>query len=275
MLVTAAVGALPILTLLLIMGGVAKLFTAGDDGGGQGTISRLGPAVLVPERFRKAAMLACAVGEFALVAGQLAADLAVARLLTVALFAISTYVLWDLRRRRPDVGCGCFGEVSSAPVGLRSLARTAVLTAMAAAVAVADVGVADLIAGVSWTAAAWAAGYLALLLALSPEVEEIVSRLRHRAPCEERPAPPGRALSRLRSSAAWRTHVAALESVEPYDSWRELCWRFFVFPGQGGAEVVFAVYLSGRRPTIRVAVVGQDGNPVEPLAESIAVSATR
>ncbi|MFF4771927.1 MauE/DoxX family redox-associated membrane protein [Microtetraspora fusca] len=275
MLVTAAVAALPILTLLLIMGGVAKLFTAGDDGGGQDTLSRLGPAVLVPERFRKAAMLACAVGEFALVAGQLAADLVVARLLTVAFFAISTYVLWDLRRRRPDVGCGCFGEVSSTPVGLRSVARTAVLTGMAVAVAAADVGVADLVAGVSWTAAAWAAGYLALLLALSPEVEEIMSRLRHRAPCEERPVPPGRALARLKASTAWRTHAAVLESGEPDDSWRELCWRFFVFPGQGGADVVFAVHLSGRRPTVRVAVVGQDGNPIEPLAESIAVSATR
>ncbi|WP_067185505.1 MauE/DoxX family redox-associated membrane protein [Microtetraspora niveoalba] len=273
MLVNAAVAALPVLTLLLIMGGVAKLFTAGDDGGGQDALSRLGPAVLVPERFRRTAMLVCAIGEFALVAGQLAADLAVARWLTVVFFAISTYVLWDLRRRRPDVGCGCFGEVSSTPVGLRSVTRTAVLTGMAVAVAVSDIGAADALAGVSWTAAAWAAGYLALLLSLSPEVEEIFSRLRHRAPCEERPMPADRALTRLRSSTAWRAHAAGLESDEPYDSWRELCWRFFVFPGQGGADVVFAVYLSGRRPAVRVAVVGQDGNPIEPLQESIAVSA--
>ncbi|GLX01357.1 MauE/DoxX family redox-associated membrane protein [Microtetraspora sp. NBRC 16547] len=272
MLVTAAVAALPILTLLLTTGGVAKLITAGEDAG-QGALSRLGPAVLIPERFRRAAMLAGALGEFALVAGQLAANLAVARWLTAVFFTMSTYVLWDLRRRRPDVGCGCFGEVSSAPVGLRSVARAAVLTAMAVVVAMADVGPADVLSGASWTAAAWAAGGLALLLSLSPEIEETFSRLRHRAPCEQRPMPADHALSRLRASTAWRAHAGELESDEPHDSWRELCWRFFVFPGRGGTEVVFAVYLSGRRPAVRVAVVGQDGNPVEPLQESIAVSA--
>ena len=49
----------------------------------------------------------------------------------VAFFAMSTYVLLELRRRRPDAGCGCFGEVSAAPVGLRSIGRTMVLTGMA------------------------------------------------------------------------------------------------------------------------------------------------
>ncbi|MEV0974799.1 MauE/DoxX family redox-associated membrane protein [Microtetraspora glauca] len=269
---TAAVAALPILTLLLIMGGAAKLISAGDDAR-QGALNRLGPAVLVPERFRRAAMLCCALGEFALVAGQLVADLAVARWLTVVFFTVSTYVLWDLRRRRPDVGCGCFGEVSSAPVGLRSVARTAVLAVLAAVVATTDVGPAEALSRASWTAAAWAVCGLALLLSLSPEVEETFSRLRHRAPCEERSIPAGRALSRLRSSTEWRAHADVLESDEPFDSWRELCWRFLAFPGRGGTEVVFAVYLSGRRPAVRVAVVGQDGTLVEPIQESIAVSA--
>jgi hypothetical protein len=127
--------------------------------------------------------------------------------------------------------------------------------------------------GVSWPVTIWIGCALALLLLLSPEIEEGVSRLRYRAPCEQRPAPADRALSRLRASAAWRAHVKLLESDQPDDMWRELCWRFFVFPGQGGTQVVFAVYLSGRRPPVRAAVVNADGRPVGPLPTSIPVSA--
>ncbi|GAA3419261.1 hypothetical protein [Streptosporangium vulgare] len=70
-----------------------------------------------------------------------------------------------------------------------------------------------------------------------------------------------------------------LASKEPVDSWRELCWRFFVYPGSSHAgdpvEVVFAVYLSGRHPAVRVAMVDSDGRPVTPgtLAESLPISA--
>jgi hypothetical protein len=44
----------------------------------------------------------------------------------------------------------------------------------------------------------------------------------------------------------------------PVDMWRELCWRYVVFPwNQDGAnaEVVFAVQLKRRRPAIQAAVV--------------------
>lgn len=269
---TIAMAALPILVLMLTMGGVAKVATAGSETepGGLGT---LGPAVLAPERFRKTALIACALGEFGLAAGLLFADHPAPRWMTAAFFAISTYVLWDLRRRRPDVGCGCFGDVSATPVGLRSIARTLVLTAMAVGVVLEDVGAAIALAGLSWAVAIWIGGGLCLLMVLSPEIEEAVSRLRYRAPCEQRPVPADRALSRLRSSGAWRTHAGILETDEPDDMWRELCWRFFVFPGQGGTQVVFAIYLSGRRPPIRTAIVSADGRPVGTLPESIPVSA--
>ncbi|MFD0887291.1 hypothetical protein ACFQ08_22335 [Streptosporangium algeriense] len=80
---------------------------------------------------------------------------------------------------------------------------------------------------------------------------------------------------------AWRSHVGLLSSTEPVDSWRELCWRFFVYEGHSHTgepvEVVFAVYLSGRHPAVRVAMVGFDGQPVEEtsLLESMPVSAGR
>ena len=272
MLLTIAAAALPILIAMLLLGGVAKLATAGGDAE-PGGLGRLGPAVLAPERFRKAAMIGCAVGELGLIAVLLVLpDQAVARWMPVAFFAVATYVLWDLRRRRPDVGCGCFGEVSAAPIGLRSIGRAAILTAMAVVVAVEGPGLAAL-SGWTWMTTAWLAGSLALLLLLSTEIEETVSRLRHRAPCEQRAIPAKRALSRLRSSTAWRSHAPTLMSDEPTDMWRELCWRFFVFPARDGSDIVFAVHLSGRRPAVKSAIVNAEGRPITPIQESMPVSA--
>ncbi|WP_169949662.1 MauE/DoxX family redox-associated membrane protein [Microbispora sp. H11081] len=256
MLSTIAAAALPILVVTLALGGVAKLATVRRETS-PGALARLGPAVLMPERFARPALYVCSLVEIALATGLLVVDHPAARWLPVAFFAVATYVLWDLRRRRPDAGCGCFGEVSAAPVGLRSIGRAAALTAMTAVVAVEN---ATGLPALTAETAAWAGGGVALLLALSPEIDQSVSRLRHRAPCEQRPMPPGRALSRLRGSEAWRAHAGSLLTDEPSDMWRELCWRFFAFPAQGNAEVVFAVYLSGRRPAVRAAVVGADGH---------------
>ena len=193
---------------------------------------------------------------------------------------MSTYVLWELRRRRPDVGCGCFGEVSATPVGLRSLGRTVVLTAMSAGLLwTPEVPGWSMLAGITWTHALAAAGGLLVLLALSPEIEEAAARLRYRAPCEQRPLDAAIALNRLRASKLWQSHAPSLSSLEPVDSWRELCWRFFVYPGLShtgeSVDVVFAIYLSGRHPAVRVALVGVDGQPVkaDPLPDSLPVSA--
>lgn len=272
MLSTIAIAALPILALLLTMGGLAKVTTAGSEAE-PGALGRLGPAALAPDRLPKTALILCAIAEFGLAGGLVFIDHPVPRWMTVAFFAVSTYVLLDLRRRRPDVGCGCFGDVSATPVGLRSIARTVVLTAMAVAVALENVDGPSAVAGVSWMVAIWTGGSLALLLLLSPEIEEAVSRIRYRAPCEQRPLPSERALARLRSSSAWRAHAGMIEADEPDDMWRELCWRFFAFPGRGGAQVVFAVYLSGRRPPVRTAIVSADGRPIMSLPESIPISA--
>ncbi|WP_214110486.1 MauE/DoxX family redox-associated membrane protein [Acrocarpospora catenulata] len=262
---TIAVAAQPILVLILTLGGVAKLATVGTDAE-PGALGRLGPAVLAPERFRAPALIFCAVAEFGLAAGLVLVDHPVPRWMTVTFFAVATYVLWDLRRRRPDVGCGCFGEVSARPVGRRAIGRTVLLTGMS--VMVARYGE----AGLSWPSPIWLAGGVALLLVLSPEIEESMARLRYRAPCEQRPFAAERAFARLRSSAAWRAHYELLRSDQPTDTWRELCWRFFTFEGTDGSDVVFAVYLSGRRPPVRTAVVGADGQRA-PLRESIPVSA--
>ncbi|MFI6505051.1 MauE/DoxX family redox-associated membrane protein [Nonomuraea typhae] len=248
---------LPVLIVLLVMGTVAKVATV-RTGGEPGALSRLGPAVLVPDRLQAPTMLACAIGEVVLAAGLLLTTNQLFRWGTVIFFALSTYVLMELRRRRPDVGCGCFGEVSSAPVGRRSIGRTVVLTGMALMSVWAPVP--------GWMVFAHPSTLMlagvAVLAVLSPEIEETINRIRYRAPCEQRPGPPeSQTLSRLRASSAWRAHRDELTSAEPYDSWRELCWRFFAFRNRTEDDVVFAVYLSGRRPAVRMAVVSTASMP--------------
>ncbi|MCK2214446.1 hypothetical protein MF672_011685 [Actinomadura sp. ATCC 31491] len=260
---------LPILIALLCLGTVAKVGTVGS-GGEPGALSRLGPAVLMPGRLQAPSLLVCAAGEVVLAAGLLLTTHPFFRWGTVAFFALSTYVLLELRRRRPDAGCGCFGEVSSSPVGLRSIGRTVALTGMA------GVSVWSPVPG--WTAVthpSWltAAGLLVLAL-LSPEIEEMIDRVRYRAPCEQRPGPAESVtLARLRASGTWRAHRHELVSAEPYDSWRELCWRFYAFRNHRQDDVVFAVYLSGRRPAVRMAVVSGGEDSGTSLPEYTPVSA--
>ncbi|MFC7646340.1 MauE/DoxX family redox-associated membrane protein [Streptosporangium lutulentum] len=220
--------------------------------------------MLVAERWHKPAMMCCAFGELFLLVGLLATDLPFFRWGTTAFFAVSTYVLWELRRRRPDVGCGCFGEVSATPVGLRSLGRTVVLTAMAAGLLQLPEATGwSILTGITWAHAPAALGGLLVLLALSPEIEEGAARLRYRAPCEQRSLDTATALNRLRASKTWHSHEHLLSSTDPADSWRELCWRFFAYPGRShtgeSVDVVFAIYLSGRHPAVRVALVDIDG----------------
>ncbi|MBE1589167.1 MauE/DoxX family redox-associated membrane protein [Nonomuraea angiospora] len=259
---------LPLLIALLLLGMVAKLITV-RTGGEPGSLSRLGPAVLVPgRRMQAVALLVCAAGELFLAVGLLVTTHPFFRWGTVAFFALSTYVLLELRRRRPDAGCGCFGEVSSAPVGLRSLGRTVALTGMAGLSVWAPVPGWAAVIHPSWLTAAG----VAVLALLSPEIEELIDRVRFRAPCEQRRGPAESVtLARLRSSGTWRAHAGELTSAEPYDSWRELCWRFYAFHNHDADDVVFAVYLSGRRPPVRMAVVSAADSG--PLPEYTPVSA--
>ena len=78
----------------------------------------------------------------------------------------------------------------------------------------------------------------------------MVDRLRYRAPCEQRPGPAGSVtLARLRSSGAWQAHEEQLATAEPYDSWRELCWRFFAFErAMGPMSCSRSISAGGVRP---------------------------
>ena len=102
---------------------------------------------------------------------------------------------------------------------------------------------------------------LALIAALSPEVGDALVRLGYTDPCELRQVPAERTLAALRRSRTWRRHARAITTEMPIDMWRELCWRYVVFPCRqdgGNAEVVFAVQLKRRRPLILAAVAPLD-----------------
>jgi hypothetical protein len=98
----------------------------------------------------------------------------------------------------------------------------------------------------------------AVIGALSPELGEGLVRLGYAEPCELRTLAEERTLTALRRSAQWRRHAGMITTDEPADMWREMCWRYVVFPSRHAdreAEIVFAVYLRQRRPAVLSALV--------------------
>ncbi len=240
---------IPLLAVLLMLACSGKAVRAArsrsiDEG--------LGPTTMFPMHLRRPVAMAMCATELGLglmliaTAGPLTAWPAAAtlvRLGVVLLFATATAALIELRAHRLDVGCGCFGDLSSTPVSMRTIARSGLLTIAAAA----SVGVPPLrlttggiIPGAlhgtleARLLVALVAVEVALLGALSPELGEALVRLGYREPCERRTLSARRTLAALRSSRVWRRHAALLTSAEPTDMWRELCWRYLVFPGEVG-----------------------------------------
>jgi hypothetical protein len=253
----------PLLALLLIGGCAAKARRAISA---RSVAAGAGPTALFPLRLHRPAAIGVCVSELVLGIGLLlTADRAGLPALTVRgatglLFAVAAGGLYELRARRPEAGCGCFGELSRTPVSWRAITRAVLL----GAAALSTVGVPPLhlprSAGQAWLLLAVAAAELAVLAALSPEVGQLMTRLSHTDPCELRAVPVERTLAALRASAPWRRYRRYLAAA-PVDVWREGCWRFVVFPGvlaDRRVEVVFAVYLAGRRAPVRVGLLDAD-----------------
>ena len=235
----------------------------------------LGPTALFPLNLRRpVAMAMCAVEMslgilLILTAGPLGKGLpaTVVRAGTIVLMVTAVGALVELRQRRPDVGCGCFGDLSSTPVSLRTITRSALLTVAAAV----TIGVPPVKLPPPGPALALRlvllAAEFAVIALLSPEIGEALVRLGYSEPCELRVVPVQRTLTALHKTRSWRRHARIIVSGEPVDVWRELCWRFLVYPGRYGGrdvEVVFAVYLRARRPAVRSAVVDAATDDVLP-----------
>jgi hypothetical protein len=242
----------------------------------------MGPTGLFPLRLRRPVMIIIYVTELSLGVGLAAtagwtgdvsarAPATMVRMATALFFLIAVGTLNEMRQRRPDSGCGCFGELSDTPIGLRTIARSALLAASAAA----TIGMPALrMPSSSAEAELWLAvlaSELALIAFLSPELGEILVRLGYSEPCELRRLPVGRTMSALHSSSQWRRYTAQLGTADPVDVWREGCWRFVVYPGIARGrrvDIVFAVYLQARRPAIRAAVLDADTDEVLGRAEA-------
>jgi hypothetical protein len=229
-----------------------------------------GPSAVFPIRLRRPSAIAFCATELALGLGLLAtagaagagAPALAVRTATALLFCTAAGALYVLRELEPDVGCGCFGELSDAPVGWRTITRAALLSVAA----LASIGAAPLHMPQSqWQAAvviAVIAVELAVLAVLSPEIGKLIVRLSHDVPCEVREIPVSRTLAALHSSAYWRRYQPFLLGPEPSDVWREGCWRFVAFSGvlaSRSVDVVFAISLGGRRPQVRVGLVDAAG----------------
>jgi hypothetical protein len=261
----------PLIAVILIGGCLTKLRRVL----GSGTVDAgLGPTHLFPLRLRRPlAMLMCA-SEMALGLALLVTMFPAgtrsgvalfapraatgARIAAAAFFLVCVAALAELRGRRPDLGCGCFGDFSTRPAGWRSIARAALLTG-AALISIESPALylpprghgALLFLGI-------VCAELALIAVLSPEISEALLRLGYPDPCELRELPTERSLAALRRSPQWRKHAQAITTDLPIDMWRELCWRYVVYPCRldgENAEVVVAVYLKRRRPLVQAAVL--------------------
>jgi hypothetical protein len=276
----------PLIAGILIGGCLAKLGRVLRSGS---VDAGLGPTQLFPLRLRRPlAMLMCAF-EMSLGLALLVTVFPVgirtgtalfapraatgARIAAAAFFLVGVAALAELRSRRPDLGCGCFGGFSTQPAGWRSITRAVLLT-LAALISVESPALylpprghgALLFLGV-------VCAELALIAALSPEVSEALVRLGYTDPCELRRLPAERTLASLRRSRQWRKHAQAITTELPIDMWRELCWRYVVYPCRldgKNAEVVFAVHLKRRRPMVQAVALplaqdwpaGAPGRPV-------------
>jgi len=265
MIVLEAIGEvqIPLLAAMLLLGCATKVLKMVRAGSADDNI---GPTALFPMHLRRPlAVVLCAV-EAALGLGLLVtagrfgghAPADGIRLGSCLLFLVATCALLELRQSRPDVGCGCFGDFSTAPVSARTLARSALLAvAGLATVWVGPITRPRTVAG-AFGLLTIACAEVLLIAVLSPEVGEGLIRLGYSAPCELRNVPAARTLAALRRSKYWRRYASLITSESPEDVWRELCWRFVVFPARyqdRQTDVVFAVFLQHRRPVVHVALV--------------------
>jgi hypothetical protein len=252
---------IPLVAALLFGGCAAKLIQLIRAGA---VDAGMGPGVLLATRLRwplaiTVCALECGLGAGLIVTagseGLARAALAV-RLGTGLMFLIATSALIELRASRPDVGCGCFGDFSTTPVSARAIARPALL----AAASLATIGLRPVdLAKPGAVPQLVIAGVLELLVlgALSPELGQALIRLGYSEPCELHDVPTAKTMAALHRSKQWRKTGPLITDDVPVDVWRELCWRYVVYPtsyADGRAEVVFAVSLQ-RRPAVRYAFV--------------------
>ncbi|MGH3284786.1 MAG: MauE/DoxX family redox-associated membrane protein [Streptosporangiaceae bacterium] len=277
---------IPLLAALLLGGCAAKAWRVLRT---RSLTAAMVPTGLLPLRLRRPVQMTMCATEFALgialiaTAGKVGAGGAglaatTVRAGTALFFLVAVGALNETRQRRPDAGCGCFGEFSDTPIGWRTITRAGVLCAAATV----TIGVPPLRMPSSPATAelllAALAFELSLIAFLSPELSEVLVRLGYSEPCELRRLPVGRTLTALHASAQWRRYAGQVSAAAPDDVWREGCWRFVVYPGSTRGrrvDIVFAIYLQARRPPIRVAILDAETNEILGRPELASLSLSR
>src|SRR6201992_2145200 len=177
---------IPLLAVMLLSGCGAKALRVLKT---RDVTVALGPTALFPLRLRRAIAMAMCATERGLgvalivTAGPLGTGTTatIVRAGVSVLFLIAVGSLVELRERRPDAGCGCFGDLSVSAVGGRTLTR--------AAARLPTIGRPLQMPASGRTAALWITilvAELLLLAALSPELSEAMVRLGYSEPCEVR-----------------------------------------------------------------------------------------
>ncbi|WP_150251049.1 MauE/DoxX family redox-associated membrane protein [Nocardiopsis deserti] len=251
---------LPLLAVLLLVGAVAKTTRRA---------AATGLAVLVPERLRRASTVGTGLLEAALALGLLGLTGLLGeavRALTAVVFAVSVVALVVIRRRDPEAGCGCFGGLSQAPIGWRTLARAGLLSAAALATLGLEPAGWEVVASPTPLHAGVLGAELLLLALVSPELRTAAARTLREEPCALREVPLRRTVRTLHRSNVWRVNEPVMLGSEPEDVWRQGCWRFLRYDGlrQGRrVDVVYAVRTGGRRGTaVRAALVDRESGAV-------------
>lgn len=272
---------IPLLAALLLGGCLAKAIKVVRTG----TVAAgLGPTALFPLKLRAPAAIFMCATEFCLGIGLIVTSgtfgerdpAGLIRLGTGLLFLVATFALVELRSVRPDVGCGCFGELSQTPVTGRTIARSALVAVAALATVKLDPITLPHWPGQGFALLLMLIAELVVLGFLSPEIRDVLVRIGYSAPCELRVVHPEQSLAALHRSAQWRRHSALIASNEPTDIWRELCWRYIAFPSSYAgrdAELVFAVRLEHHRPVVLSALVDTASGAVLPWPATTSRSA--
>ncbi|WP_444961775.1 MauE/DoxX family redox-associated membrane protein [Nocardiopsis sp. M1B1] len=251
---------LPLLAVLLLVGAVAKTTRRA---------AATGLAVLAPERLRRASTVGTGLLEAALALGLLGLTGLLGetvRALTAAVFAVSVVVLVVIRRRDPEAGCGCFGGLSQAPIGWRTLTRAGLLSAAALTTLGLEPAGWEVVASPTPLHAGVLGAELLLLALLSPELRTAAAHTLHEEPCALREVSLRRTVRTLRGSDVWRVNEPVMLGSEPEDVWRQGCWRFLRYDGVRHGrrvDVVYAVRAGGRPGTaVRAALVDRESGAV-------------
>lgn len=248
----------PLLSAALITACLSKLGITMSPArtGHRGAVSR--PPTVLSLHDSRPVTVGLALAEGALGVALLVTAHPSVRLMTITVFASATWVVGELRTRRPDGGCGCFGALSTTRVDIRSVVRAALFTAAAiVALSAPGTGLDGLREGMGLVGVILAVE-ITVFAALSPEIGVLITRLRSPLPCELRTGSLAETYDALHASDAWRHHKSILAGTGPTDVWRELCWRFLVYPGRVNGQdvdVVFAVSMREHHPVVRSAVI--------------------